>query len=117
MQERFARVFTKSDNEKNVVLCFVCMRRGAFCESGKLCFYFCEKVLTSLHKIEIKQLESHGLLLRCLRLENGSCIGCQWRNRKLSDFIKNIFISIRVLKMNEWLMGLEWHGILGELSL
>jgi len=25
-------------------------------------------------------------------LESGSCIDCQWRDRKLTDFIKNIFI-------------------------
>ncbi len=32
---------------------------------------------------------------------------CLWRVRELSDFIKNILIS--VLKMNEGLAGLERH--------
>jgi len=40
-----------------------------------------------------------------LGLESGSCTGCQWRDRKLSDFIKNIFICVP--KMNESLTGLE----------
>ena len=56
-------------------------------------------------------------------LESSSCVGCQWRDRKLSDFIKKIFIC--VLKMNESLTGLERHKgekiitefILGELTL
>jgi len=39
-----------------------------------------------------------------LGLESGRC---QWRDRKLSDFIKKIFIG--VLKMNKSLTGLEWH--------
>jgi len=40
-----------------------------------------------------------------LRLESGSCVGCQWRDRKLSDFIKKIFICVP--KMSECLTGLE----------
>jgi len=39
--------------------------------------------------------------------EVSSCVDCQWRDRNLSDFIKNIFICI--LKMNESLTGLERH--------
>ncbi len=31
----------------------------------------------------------------------------RWRDRKLSDFIKNILICVP--KMNKGLMGLEWH--------
>ncbi len=49
---------------------------------------------------------------------------CLWRLRKLSNFIKNIFICVP--KMNEGLTGLERHegellmtefSFLGELSL
>jgi len=25
---------------------------------------------------------------------SGSCVGCQWRDKKISDFIKNIFIYV-----------------------
>jgi len=59
-----------------------------------------------------------------LGLESGSCVDCLWRDRKLSDLIKDIFIC--VLKMNERLTGLQRHegeklmtefSLLGELTL
>jgi len=40
-------------------------------------------------------------------LEIGSCVGSPWRDRNLSDFIKNIFIC--VLKMNKGLTCVEQH--------
>jgi len=40
-------------------------------------------------------------------LESGSCVGCQWRDRKLSDFIKKIFICVP--KMKESLKVLKRH--------
>ena len=42
-----------------------------------------------------------------LGLESGSCVDSEWRDRKLSDFIKNIFIC--VVKMKESLTCLERH--------
>jgi len=42
-----------------------------------------------------------------LGLKSSSCIGCQWRDGKLSDIIHKIFIG--VLKMNKSLTGLERH--------
>lgn len=42
-----------------------------------------------------------------LDLESASCIACQWRDRKLSGFIKDI--SICAPKSNESLPGLERH--------
>jgi len=37
--------------------------------------------------------------------ENGIAIGCNWRDRKFSNFMKKIFICVP--KMNECLMGLK----------
>jgi len=42
-----------------------------------------------------------------LGLESGSCVGFQWSDRKLSDFIKKIFIFVP--KMNECLE--VWNDI------
>jgi len=49
----------------------------------------------------------YGVFTAFLGLESGSCVDCQWSDRKLSDFIKNIFIC--VLKINESLTGLGRH--------
>ncbi len=39
----------------------------------------------------------------------GSCVDCQWRDRNLSDLIKNIFICVS--KMNQRLTALEKHKV------
>ncbi len=51
----------------------------------------------------------NNVLTSFLNLEHSSCVSV-CRVKKLSDFIKNIFIC--VLKMNEGLKGLEWHECL-----
>jgi len=38
---------------------------------------------------------------------SGGCVDCQWRDRKLSDFIKKVFICVP--KINESLTVLEQH--------
>ena len=51
----------------------------------------------------------NGVFTTFLRLECISCVGYQWRNRKLLEFIKNIFICVP--KINKGLTGLErWIG-------
>ncbi|KAF4093857.1 hypothetical protein AMELA_G00006610, partial [Ameiurus melas] len=40
-------------------------------------------------------------------VESASCVACQWRDRKLSGFIKNI--SICAPKLNKSLTGSERH--------
>ncbi len=51
--------------------------------------------------------EFYDLFMSVLKRQSGSCIECQWRDRNLTDFNKNIFIC--VLKMNKSLTGLEQH--------
>ena len=50
---------------------------------------------------------SYDLFMNFLKHQSFSCMDCQWGDRKLSDFIKKIFICVR--KMNESLTGLEQH--------
>ncbi len=40
-------------------------------------------------------------------LWSGSCVGSLWRDRNLSDFIKNILICVQ--RMNEGLTDVERH--------
>jgi len=59
-----------------------------------------------------KPLNSYGLVFRSLyelfeTSRRGSCIAVYGEYRKLSDFIKKIFICVS--KMNESLKGLERH--------
>jgi len=49
----------------------------------------------------------YDLIMDFLKCQSGSCVDCQWRDRKLSYFIKKILIC--VLKMNESLKGLDQH--------
>ncbi len=49
----------------------------------------------------------YDLFINFLKRQSGSCIDCQWKDRHLSDLIRNILICVP--KMNESLMKLEWH--------
>jgi len=69
-------------------------------------------VIESLQKIWTKPFLFHiyGLVLRSLKflkLQSGSWVvySCQWRDRKLSDFIKKIFICV---PKNERKFGTAW---------
>jgi len=74
--------------------------------SGSYVFFFCAiKALTSLHKTEVKPLRSHGLFNDVFTnfLGSGSCLDCQCRDRKLSEFIKkrSSFVFQRSTKVSQ----------------
>ncbi len=51
----------------------------------------------------------NDVLTTFLDLERGSCVAAYGRDRKLSDFKKNILICVR--KMNEGFTGLKRHEV------
>ncbi len=58
-----------------------------------------EHIFNEIWNRSIHMDEFYDLFMSVLKRQSGSCIECQWRDRNLTDFNKNIFIC--VLKMNK----------------
>jgi len=77
-------------------------------------YVFCAiKALTSLHKTEVKPLRSHGLFNDVFTnfLGSGSCLDCQCRDRKLSEFIKKNLLLCSKDQRKSHRFGTTWRWL------